>query len=228
MQVSSKEVVAFVETARAHDISLDGVELLVSIHRQEFSPAHAEVLAAHPEIVGFDVVGAEDAQQDPTALLQTVDALARVKRSRPVLRVHAGEGFLGDGGHDNVNVVLATLATRAERGDLAGLKLILGHAARIRDLPAAAAHIAALRARGVIVEVNVNPLSNLVYHAAEDLSDIAALKLPGEVMVAGSDNVGTLAQNQEVTRALVEGRVEDAERQLRHLRRLSGRWRRAR
>ena len=107
-----------------------------------------------------------------------------------------------------------------------GVRVILAHVARVRDPKAAARDLLALKRRGVRVEVNVNPLSNLMYRAVDRLEDIAALRL-GVPLVPGSDNVGTLAQNARILRLLVRGEGARAADLARHVVGLRDRWRAA-
>jgi hypothetical protein len=224
LQLDPKEAARFVATAAEARIPLHHLGILLSIRRQELDEEAIVAALGTPHVAGLDVVGAETVPQSRAALLRAVDLLRATGRPA-VLRIHAGEGYRGVGGHDNVNVVLSTLAAEAERVDLRPVKVVLAHAARIGDLAAARRDLARLTAHGVEVQINVNPLSNLVYHAAEP-SEIAALKLPGP-MVAGSDNIGTLADNIAVLDALRRGDLGAVERKTRHLRRLARRWERA-
>jgi hypothetical protein len=222
LQLRANEAPEFVRAAEAAAVPLEHLGILVSIQRQELDERGVASALGTPHVAGIDVVGAETIAQDPQVLTRALELLRSAGRPT-VLRVHAGEGYLGEGGHDNVNRVLATLADRAEAVDLSPVKVILAHAARIGDLAAARRDLERLAARGVRVEINVNPLSNLVYHAAEP-RDIAALALPGP-KVAGSDNIGSLADNLAVVEALARGDLRTVERKTRHLRRLAERWR---
>ena len=212
MQLSARELASFVPTVRAERLELGGVELLVSMPRRDPNTRTlAATLEQFPEVQGIDILGAETEEQDPAALDRAVDLLVRAGRSSPILRIHAGEGYLGDHGASNVNIALRTLVARSERTDLSRFRIVLAHVARVKDLAAAQRDIATLRARGVEIVVNVNPLSNLVYHAVEDLREIDALRL-GVAVVAGSDNVGSLWLNARIVDLLVQRRFDQAAR----------------
>lgn len=106
------------------------------------------------------------------------------------------------------------------------LYVVIAHASRIDDLDTASRLIQALQVCGVRVRINVNPLSNLLSRAVLHVSEIDGLELarkldemygrkqtaempPGKVpsprvslasrgLLVGTDNIGTLQQNQSV------------------------------
>lgn len=225
VQLSAKEAKSFTEAARAHRIDLDGVGILLSLRRdQSPTPAMAELLSSEPSVIGFDFLGPEVIEQSASGLRQAID-MALKSKADPVLRIHAGEGYLGNGGEKTVNQVLDQLARRADRDpELRRLRVVLGHAARIRDIGAAQRSLDALTRRKVQVLINVNPLSNVIYHSVPSVARIDALKLKG-TFVAGRDNVGTLAKNRKIVRLLLAGRVTAAEREARPYQALRDRWR---
>jgi hypothetical protein len=212
MQLSPREMDNFLATARAEAIDLDGIELLASMPRRNpNTKALADIFVRHPEAAGLDILGAEKDELDPKAIDQALDVLLGSGRPSPVFRIHAGEGYLGEHGARNVNTALRALVDRSAKSDLRKVRFVLAHVARVNDVGAAKRDLAILRARGLDIQVNVNPLSNLVYKAVPHVADIDALQL-GVELVPGSDNVGSLESNARIVELLAAGKHDQAAR----------------
>jgi hypothetical protein len=212
LQLKPHEIGTFIAAARAAKVSLKPVEILAEMRRNVLETGELEgLLARHPEVQGIDILGAEIDRFDPRTVDRAIDVLAASGRPAPILRIHIGDGHLGKVFPENVNLALSQLVARSERTDLRPFRIVLAHVAHIGDVQAARRDLATLAARGVHVAVNVNPLSNLVYDVVKDVRRIDALKL-GVPLVAGSDNVGSLAVNIRIVDLLMRGQGDAAAR----------------
>jgi hypothetical protein len=232
LQVSANTVLGWRDRRRR--VNSNRVALLLPVFGKmsENKLTQYSQLLTRGSVAGLDFCG-EEKTLKPDVLERAVDMLVASKRphNERVLRIHAGEGYLGKGGSENVNIALSTLAQRARRTDLSKLTIIIGHAARINDHDRAAADLRSLKRRGVNVILNVNPLSNILNHAVNRLEDIAALRLARETgtrLMAGTDNVGSLRANTEILRRLEAGDYAGANRKAKHIYRLRDRWTRHR
>ena len=174
------------------------------------------------DVEGFDVLGPETTDHDDasfvTYFLESQVNAWRKKTAqfagKPmalVIRAHIGEGFHGRGGKQNVKAYLQALASILDKAPPPpGLHFIIAHAVHVDDPPHVNQLIRRLQALGVSVTVNVNPLSNLAFEAATDVARIDALRLTAGDLRAGTDNIGTLAQNQTVFQHLQKQNLAEA------------------
>jgi hypothetical protein len=222
VQLSLRDVAPFLAAAHSARLDLTGIDLLIEMRRNDLDMREVEeALARYPQIHGIDILGAEVDRLDPRTIDRALAALAASGRSSPIVRIHVGDGSMGEVFPENVNLTLARLVAQSAKLDLRRFRIVLAHVAHIGDLAAARRDLNTLARRGVEVAVNVNPLSNLVYQAARDVREIDALKL-GVPVLAGTDNVGSLARNQRIVDLLASGRGDEAarlaQRSLRQLR----------
>jgi hypothetical protein len=212
VQLKPHEIEGFVGAARSAKVSLKPVEILAEMRRNVLDTTEiAARFGKHPEVQGIDILGAEFDHFDPRTIDRAIHVLAASGRSAPILRIHIGEGRMGKIYREDVNVALSALVARSATTDLSRYRIVLAHVAHIGDLAKARRDLATLASRGVHVVVNVNPLSNLVYDVVKDVRHIEALKL-GVPLVAGSDNVGSLAVNIRIVDLLTQGKGEQAMR----------------
>lgn len=217
------------------------LRLLLTLPRECSRDEAAAAFALYgesPEIVGFDIFYPEMKESDdPSWIRQTLSGIWWAHRRKQgsggetlVLRLHVGEGFEGEPERGRGNVVAYLKALQDLRKEdptfFEGARVILAHVARIDDVAAAAALLKNLSQQGLAFVVNINPLSNLCYHAVQKLEEIAALSLRQAIEAegvgpehvdfrAGSDNVGSLKQNHSILQKLFAGRYNEAEAEAR-------------
>ena len=224
IQFTPHQAEKFIRIVRQLNEPINGKGILISIGRSNFNEhLIGPLFEKFSEVRGLDIIGKEVTHNDLNHFRRVVSFL-QSHREQPVLRIHAGEGFLGRGGEKTVNIVLRELVKLSRKSDLSNLRVVLGHAAKIDDVISAKAHLKELNKNGVTVDVNINPISNLLYGVVPDIKSIAAFQLDANSYIAGTDNVGSIEANQKIVKLALQGKFEKAQHIARHYIRLREKW----
>lgn len=219
VQIAPAQIDAYRWALGAIPGSASRLRAIVGIFRNQQSSRTERALALlhDPDVHGVDIIGAEERNDSEPFFTSLLDRLLDIAANKElILRIHAGEGFLGRRGIGNVNMYLRSIAQRAADERIRRLRVIIAHAVYIDDIAETTQLLNSLRCKTNVV-VNVNPLSNVVFRAVsiDNMKSIAALQLPRDLLHVGTDNIGTLAENMTVARLLAAGQAARAAAQAR-------------